>query len=218
MGELSHLDTKNPVLYVIFPRGRLKFFGTIMYPKNKYISLHFPRGSGNIVCEDSFDSLVVFSDVRWIGTKEENPEELQLDFPKELNQEKHAEFDFKGGAGRDSDHKDTAGTQLPLKECDEKLTPDTDSELDGLHESEPFSPRSKSTINTLREESKTPVQEESKTPVRTSSRTAGKAFKFVDSPSEDELESTGSDSSSSDREEIHTAKKQKVNRNIFNMH
>lgn len=57
MGELVHLDTKNPVLYVDFPQGRLKFFGTIIYPKNKYLTLHFMRGSGNVVCEDSFDSL-----------------------------------------------------------------------------------------------------------------------------------------------------------------
>lgn len=27
---------------------------------------------------------IVFSDAWWIGTKEENPEEAKLDFPKEL--------------------------------------------------------------------------------------------------------------------------------------
>ncbi|XP_057825908.2 DNA-binding protein RHL1 isoform X1 [Cryptomeria japonica] len=213
MGELSHLDTKNPILYVSFPQGRLKFFGTIMYPKNKYISLHFPKGAGDIVCEDSFDSLVVFSDVWWIGTEEENPEELQLDFPKELNQEKHAEFDFKGGAGCVSDHKDISAKQLPLKECVEQLTHDTDSDSESLRDCS-----DKSTINIVREESKTPVQEESKTPVRTSSRRAGKTYKFVESPSEDELESTGSDSGSSDIEVKHTEKKQEVNRNLFNVH
>jgi hypothetical protein len=80
------------------------------------------RGSGNIVCEDSFDSLVLFSDVWWIGTKEESPEEVQLDFPKKLKQEKHAEFDFKGGAGTVADRKSVSAVKIPPKECDEALT------------------------------------------------------------------------------------------------
>lgn len=66
----------------------------------------------------------MFSESWWIGTKEENPEEARLDFPKELSQvryicifsfsafaslretlfgwfqvEKTEEFDFRGGAG-----------------------------------------------------------------------------------------------------------------------
>lgn len=31
-------------------------------------------------------SQIVFSDAWWIGTKDENPEEAQLDFPKELTE------------------------------------------------------------------------------------------------------------------------------------
>lgn len=208
MGELVHLDTKNPVLYVDFPQGRLKFFGTIIYPKNKYLTLHFMRGSGNVVCEDSFDSLVVFSDVWWIGTKEENPEEVQLDFPKELKQEKHAEFDFKSGAGTITDHKSVSAVKLPPKECDEALNPEADFKLDQLQDSQqPKSRTSKPNIESLEEETKP-------TPVRSSARTAGKTFKFADSPSEDDLDSTGSDSSSSDSGQENQAKKQKVNRNL----
>lgn len=208
MGELVHLDTKNPVLYVDFPQGRLKFFGTIVYPKNKYLTLHFMRGSGSVVCEDSFDSLVVFSDVWWIGTKEENPEEVQLDFPKELKQEKHAEFDFKSGAGRIADHKNVAAVKLPSKECDEALKLETDFKLDQLRDAEQLKSRtSKPKIETLEEEPKP-------TPVRSSARTAGKTFKFADPPSEDDLNNTGDDSSSSDSGQGHEAKKQKVNRNL----
>lgn len=208
MGELVHLDTKNPVLYVDFPQGRLKFFGTIIYPKNKYLTLHFMRGSGNVVCEDSFDSLVVFSDVWWIGTKEENPEEVQLDFPKELKQEKHAEFDFKGGAGTVAHHKSVAAAKLPSKECDVAINPETDFKLDQLQDSQQPKPRiSKHDIESLEEEIKP-------TPVRSSARTAGKTFKFADSPSEDDIDSTGNDSSSSDTGQAQQAKKQKVNRNL----
>ncbi|MCO5598132.1 hypothetical protein L7F22_052224 [Adiantum nelumboides] len=103
LGELTNLDSKNPVLYVEFPQGRLKMFGTIVYPKNKYLTLHFPRGGGNIVCEDCFESLIVFSQAWWIGTKEQNPEEVRLSLPKSLEQEKNAEFDFTAGAGQTKD-------------------------------------------------------------------------------------------------------------------
>eukprot|EP01018_Ginkgo_biloba_P011441 Gb_30592 [translate_table: standard] len=209
MGELAQLDTKNPVLYVDFPQGRMKFFGTIIYPKNKYLALHFMRGSGNVVCEDSFDSTVVFSDVWWIGKKEENPEELKLEFPKELSQEKHEEFDFKGGAGGVSDHKSIAGVKLPLKEHDEKASPETPFKF--FRNSEHLTSNdSKCDVEGLEEEPKV-------TPVRSSARTAGKTFKFADSPSEDDLASTGNDSSSSDPEQLHKTKKQKVNRNLSNM-
>ncbi|CAL9018205.1 unnamed protein product [Prunus brigantina] len=45
---------------------------------------------------------IAFSDVWWIGTQAENPEEAQLDFPKELTEVK---YDFKGGAGSTSANK-----------------------------------------------------------------------------------------------------------------
>lgn len=54
-----------------------------------------------------------------------------------------------------------------MKEHVEQLSHDTDSDSED-----------KSTINIVREESKTPVQEESKTPVRSSSRTVGKTYKY----------------------------------------
>ncbi|KAL6280701.1 hypothetical protein ACE6H2_017582 [Prunus campanulata] len=75
-----------------------------------------------------FMSQIVFSYAWWIGTQAENPEEAQLDFPKELTevcrvdrmyisffddplsgmcwfQGQHAEYDFKGGAGSTSANK-----------------------------------------------------------------------------------------------------------------
>ncbi|ONI25702.1 hypothetical protein PRUPE_2G315400 [Prunus persica] len=62
--------------------GELKDLGT----KNSVLYLDFP--------------LIVFSDAWWIGTQAENREEAQLDFPKELTEGQHTEYDFKGGAER----------------------------------------------------------------------------------------------------------------------
>ncbi len=55
-GALSQLDTRNPVLYIDFPEGRLKFRGTLMFPANKYMVLKF--GNRDILCEDVLDSMV----------------------------------------------------------------------------------------------------------------------------------------------------------------
>ncbi|CBI40527.3 unnamed protein product, partial [Vitis vinifera] len=105
IGELKDLGTKNPILYLDFPQGQMKLFGTIVYPKNRYLTLHFSRGGKNVMCEDYFDNMIVFSDAWWIGRKEENPEEARLEFPKELSEGQSVEYDFKGGAGMASDSK-----------------------------------------------------------------------------------------------------------------
>ncbi|KAG6584291.1 DNA-binding protein RHL1, partial [Cucurbita argyrosperma subsp. sororia] len=57
IGELKDLGTKNPILYLDFPQGRLKLFGTIVYPKNRYLTLQFSRGGKNVMCEDCFDNM-----------------------------------------------------------------------------------------------------------------------------------------------------------------
>ncbi|XP_021729790.1 DNA-binding protein RHL1-like isoform X2 [Chenopodium quinoa] len=70
IGELTDLGSKNPALYLDFPQGRMKLFGTIVYPKNRYLTLQFSRGGKNVMCEDWFDTMGA-----------------------------HPEVDFKGGAG-----------------------------------------------------------------------------------------------------------------------
>ena len=82
---LSQLDTRNPVMHLEFPQGRLKLYGTLVYPKNKYVVLKPPAGGGPIICEDVFESLVVFSEAVWVGTKEENPGEAPLPMPASLS-------------------------------------------------------------------------------------------------------------------------------------
>lgn len=39
-------------------QGRMKLFGTIMYPKNRYLTLQFSKGGKNVTCEDCFDNMV----------------------------------------------------------------------------------------------------------------------------------------------------------------
>ncbi|KAK1325062.1 DNA-binding protein RHL1 [Acorus calamus] len=58
IGELSDLGTKNPKMYLDFPQGRMKLFGTIVYPRNKYLTLQFGRTSKSVMCEDSFENMV----------------------------------------------------------------------------------------------------------------------------------------------------------------
>ncbi len=55
-GSLAQLDTKTPVMYVDFPAGRLKLFGTLCFPKAKYLALRF--GPKEVLCEDVFENMV----------------------------------------------------------------------------------------------------------------------------------------------------------------
>lgn len=36
-GTLAQLDSRNPVMYIDFPEGRLKLFGTLTFPRNKRV-------------------------------------------------------------------------------------------------------------------------------------------------------------------------------------
>jgi hypothetical protein len=55
-GTLAQLDSQNPVMYLDFPQGRLKFFGTLVFPKNKYMMLKL--GGSSVLCEDIFENMV----------------------------------------------------------------------------------------------------------------------------------------------------------------
>lgn len=36
----------------------MKLFGTVVYPKNKYLTLQFSKSSKGVLCEDSFENMV----------------------------------------------------------------------------------------------------------------------------------------------------------------
>lgn len=55
-GTLAALNSRNPVLYIDFPEGRLKFFGTLTFPRNRYMVLRF--GNKDVVCEDVLENMV----------------------------------------------------------------------------------------------------------------------------------------------------------------
>ncbi|KAF0902208.1 hypothetical protein E2562_014447 [Oryza meyeriana var. granulata] len=179
VGELADLGSKNPVLYLEFPQGRMKLFGTHVYPKNKYLTLQMSRSAKGVVCEDVFESLIVFSEAWWIGTKEENPEELKLDFPKEFqNDGAVADCDFKGGAGATGDEAVT--TNKPGKETTESLSPKFESDIDVSDDSD------------LKDENNT--QSTSRAPsVRQSARTARKALKYTELSSGDDSSDSGNE-------------------------
>ncbi|WOG93904.1 hypothetical protein DCAR_0313192 [Daucus carota subsp. sativus] len=184
IGDLKDLGTKNPVLYLDFPQGKMKLFGTIIFPKNRYLTLQFSRGGKNVMCEDNFDTMIVFSEAWWIGNKDENPEELRLEFPKEMNMASlhescsnfsilyvgpHAECDFKGGAGAACRRKQT------IKQTG------SDNIAKGISKTELHDDLSDSSNDLTHLEDQIML-----TPSRHSARTAKKSYKFVEASSEDD--------------------------------
>ncbi|KAI4352006.1 hypothetical protein L6164_006298 [Bauhinia variegata] len=166
MGELKNLGTKNLILYLDFPQGQMKLFGTIVYPKNKYLTLHFSRGEKNAMCEDFFNNMIVFSDAWWIGRKEDNPHETKLEFPKELYEGQQVEYDFKGGAGAISvANQSVSKTRMQFAE---QQSPKTPYEND-FSDSENNANYTKEVV-----------------PVRRSERIARKTYKFVEFSSDDD--------------------------------
>ena len=95
IGSLESLDSRNPVMYVDFPTGRLKLTATIVYPADTtLLALTYPSKPGGskgrkvkpLQCKGSFDHLLVFSDWSWLGRKDDNPTEQPLPVPNELQQ------------------------------------------------------------------------------------------------------------------------------------
>ncbi|KAE8099917.1 hypothetical protein FH972_017861 [Carpinus fangiana] len=157
----------------------MKLFGTIVYPKNRYLTLQFPRGGKNVMCEDYFDNMIVFSEAWWIGRKDENPEEARLNFPKDVDEGHVVEYDFKGGAGAASVNNPSLH-KTGMIYVDEQ-SPKAELEVD-LSDGE----------NNLKDLIKA-------TPVRHSERTAGKSFNFAEASSGED--SVGSDADVSEGEE-----------------
>ncbi|KAM0945277.1 putative DNA-binding protein RHL1 [Dioscorea sansibarensis] len=170
VGELADLATKNPKLYLEFPQGRMKLFGTHVYPKNKYLTLQLTRSSKGVVCEDCFESMIVFSDAWWIGLKEENPEEEKLEFPMEFKMGEHAGVDFKGGAGASPE--EISDGNRPGREY-KAVSPKTGLEDDSLDDSYPLAEKNTSDVMEA-------------TPVRQSGRTAGKTRNYAELSSGDD--------------------------------
>ncbi|KAJ0048375.1 hypothetical protein Pint_16638 [Pistacia integerrima] len=191
IGELKNLGTQNPVLYLDFPQGQMKLFGTIVYPENRYLTLQFSRGGKNVICEDYFDNMIVFSDAWWIGKKYENPDELRLDFPEELSEGQNLEQNFKGGVGAASVNKQ--GVFKSVMKGSEEESTELESEDD---------------ISDVEMKFKDKMEV---TPVRHSERTAGKRFIFAEVSSEDDPAGSDADVSEGDEKKGDTSTSKKTN-------
>ncbi|XP_020677916.1 DNA-binding protein RHL1 [Dendrobium catenatum] len=187
IGDLADLATKNPVLYLEFPQGRMKLFGTHVYPKNKYLTLQLTKSAKGVMCEDVFESLIVFSEAWWIGQKEKNPEEYQLEFPKDLKEGKDCDYDFKGGAGATYD--EASGGQKSGKEYVNPPSPDNELESDG---SDDFS-------TVISKDAKMPIET---TPLRQSARTSRKTLNVSYAESSSEKDSADSDTEAIEVDEL----------------
>jgi len=87
LGVLKNLDTKHPCMDMDFPEGVLRFHGTMVFPKNKYVSLKL--GNKEVFCEDIFESVILFSKIEWInGGKDTgtilNGDDIATTLPKSL--------------------------------------------------------------------------------------------------------------------------------------
>eukprot|EP00126_Sphaerothecum_destruens_P009422 Sdes_comp20504_c0_seq1m14985 len=83
LGQITQLNTPNPLIYFNFPEGRIKFFGSLVYTPQKYITFHCGSSKG-VICEDIFEQLVIFSEFSWVGKAEENPSEKPLPLPENI--------------------------------------------------------------------------------------------------------------------------------------
>ena len=63
LGTIHNLDS-DPYLDLTFPEGVMRFKGSLVFPENKYLSLKV--GNKEVVCEDVFESLLLFGEVEWL--------------------------------------------------------------------------------------------------------------------------------------------------------
>ncbi|GFS40649.1 root hair initiation protein root hairless 1 [Actinidia rufa] len=143
--------------------------------KNRFL-FSFPGLLAPISC-----GKIIFSDAWWIGRKDENPEETRLEFPRELYEAHHSEYDFKGGAGAASEMKQ--GVNKSGLKYVEQESPKTDLEDD-----------SSDGQNNL-------LDLPQVTPVRHSERTTGKRFNFAEEASGDDFVSSDVDTSEGEDKE-----------------
>ncbi|DBA84268.1 TPA: hypothetical protein ACH3X2_006326 [Trebouxia sp. C0005] len=111
--------------------GRLKFLGTIVFPKNKYMLLKF--GQKDVLCEDIFENMIIFPEAHWVGTREENPTEKELPMPAELQSAvKHEKYSFGSEVnqtGTATQPSQTQPSQLQA-EGEDEVSSSSDDDLD----------------------------------------------------------------------------------------
>jgi hypothetical protein len=107
LGTIHNLDG-DPYMDVAFPEGVMRFRGSLIFPQNKYLALKV--GNREVVCEDVFDSLLLFGEVDWLPegdpARKRKIRRSTEDLPESLRARKlHAAGDEKKGR-RSADLKD----------------------------------------------------------------------------------------------------------------
>ncbi|EFJ29504.1 hypothetical protein SELMODRAFT_410471 [Selaginella moellendorffii] len=83
-------------------KGRIKLFGTIVYPKNKYLSLGANEGIKKCYLRRCDRITGGFLRVLVDWKERRKSRKRKLDMPKDLCEEKHTNYSFTAGAGSDS--------------------------------------------------------------------------------------------------------------------
>lgn len=85
LGTICNLDS-DPYMDVAFPEGVMRFLGSFVFPANKYLSLNV--GKKEVVCEDVFDSILLFCEVEWLpegdASRKRKIRDSDLDLPSSL--------------------------------------------------------------------------------------------------------------------------------------
>ena len=119
LGTIHNLDG-DPYLDITFPEGVMRFRGSLIFPENKYLSLKV--GSKEVVCEDVFDSMLLFGEVDWLPqgdpARKRKIRRNADDLPVSLRARKlHAVGDERKGRRSSADPKDEKVDDL----ADEKM-------------------------------------------------------------------------------------------------
>lgn len=82
IGELRDLNTTNPTLSVEIPGGQIVLRGTLVFPKNAFLTLKPGRGCREMRVTDTLDTIVAFSE--WSFVKSGTSNMIPSDIPQEL--------------------------------------------------------------------------------------------------------------------------------------
>jgi hypothetical protein len=92
LGQVRRQQDGTMALVLELPEGRIKLVGAVTFPDGRLLTLEFRKGGARtgkaavntLTSRHSFDSVLVFSQMSWIGTAEDNEEEKPLEWPVEV--------------------------------------------------------------------------------------------------------------------------------------
>ncbi|PXF44834.1 DNA-binding protein RHL1 [Gracilariopsis chorda] len=82
IGELRDLNTTNPVLSIDVPGGHIVLRGTLVFPKNAFLTLKAGRGCREMRVTDTLDTIVAFSE--WMFVRSGRTDTIPSNIPEEL--------------------------------------------------------------------------------------------------------------------------------------